>query len=110
MLAADPVPLSGQDLVDEGLHQERYGNLKDDQSDDVEAQEVQPHEPVKARLGCKPLLHVNMYTYMYIHICMYNEKIWRAGENYHRSAGSEHFTEKTFMYGMLSQLYTCRWV
>ena len=36
VLAADPVSLSSQHLVDEGFHKERYGNLKDHQSYDVE--------------------------------------------------------------------------
>ena len=49
--ATDPVSLPGQHLVDEGLHEERYGNLKDHQRHDVEAQEVQPHKPIKSRLG-----------------------------------------------------------
>ena len=41
-----PASLSGQDLEDKCLHDEGDDNLEDNQSDDVEAQEVQSHEPV----------------------------------------------------------------
>ena len=53
-----PAPLPRQDLEDKRLHDEGYHNLKDDQRDDVEAQEVQPHQPVQVgiKLRCIPFL------------------------------------------------------
>ena len=47
MSGAHPAPLPGQDLEDKSLNDEGYHNLKDDQRDNVEAQEVQPHQPVQ---------------------------------------------------------------
>ena len=41
-----PASLSGQDIEDKCLHDEGDHNLEDNQGDDVEAQEVQSHEPV----------------------------------------------------------------
>ena len=41
-----PVPLSGQDLEDKCLHDERYYDFKNHQCDDIKAEEVYSHKPV----------------------------------------------------------------
>ena len=58
---AHPAPLPGKDLEDKRLHNEGYHDLEDDQRDDVEAQEVQSHQPVQVgiKFRCIPFLQLD---------------------------------------------------
>ena len=46
MRRADPTSLSGKDLEDKSLHDERYYNFKYHHGHNVERKEVEPHKPV----------------------------------------------------------------